>query len=103
MWSPHARFHGAWFVFAVSLLSLLSLGLLRPGSAQPQGTRIAAAIQICIWLAFFPAMLVPHTLLADPGSEITLAGIDLNLLGAILNVILLAIVFVLLRGNAIIE
>ena len=48
-------------------------------------------------------MLVPHTLLGDPGSEITLAGIDLNLLGAILNVILLAIVFVLLRGNAIIE
>ena len=25
MWSPHARFHGAWFVVAVSLLSLLSL------------------------------------------------------------------------------
>ena len=103
MWSPHARFHGAWFVFAVSLVSFLSLGLLWTRRPQPQGTRIAAAIQMCIWLAFFPAMLVPHTLLADPGSEITLAGIDLNLLGAILNVILLAIVFVLLRGNAIIE
>jgi hypothetical protein len=38
-----------------------------------------------------------------PGSELTLAGIDLNLLGAILNVILFAIVFVLLRGNAITE
>jgi hypothetical protein len=35
MWSPHARFHGAWFVFAVSLLSFLSLGLLWPRRPQP--------------------------------------------------------------------
>jgi hypothetical protein len=78
---------------------LLSLGLLWSGSAQPERARIAAAIQLCIWLAFFPAMLVPHTLLADPGAEITLAGVDLNLLGAILNVVLLVIAFLLLRGN----
>ena len=34
-------------------------------------------------------MLVPHTLLADPGGQVELAGIDLNLLGAILVVIVL--------------
>jgi len=99
MWSPHARFHGAWFVFSVSLLSLLSLGLLWSRNAQPQRARISAGIQLCIWVAFFPAMLVPHTLLADPGSEVTLVGIDLNLLGAIFNVVLLAISFVLLRSD----
>jgi hypothetical protein len=54
---------------------------------------------MCIWLAFFPTMLVPYTSLADPGSEVTLAGIHLNLLGAILNIILLAIAFLLLRAN----
>src|SRR4029078_9752056 len=36
-----------------------------------------------------PAMLVPHTLLADPGGQVERAGIDLTLLGAILVVMVL--------------
>jgi hypothetical protein len=99
MWSPHARFHGAWFVFAVSFLSVLSLWLLWSRDAQPDRSRIAAYVQGCIWLAFFPSMLVPGMLLADPGKEVKLAGIDLNLLGSILNVALLGIALVLLRRN----
>jgi hypothetical protein len=54
LWSPHARFHGIWFVFAVSLLSLLSLWLVWSGNCQPDRARIAAFVQGCIWLAFFP-------------------------------------------------
>jgi hypothetical protein len=99
MWSPHARFHGAWFVFAVSFLSVLSLWLLWSRDAQPDRSRIAAYVQGCIWLAFFPSMLVPEMLLADPGKEVKLAGIDLNLLGSILNVALLGIALVLLPRN----
>jgi hypothetical protein len=97
MWSPHARFHGAWFVFAVSLLSLLSFWLLWSRDAQPDRTRIAAFVQGCIWLAFIASMLVPQTLLADPGKEVRLAGTDLNLLGAILSLALLGIALMLLR------
>ena len=93
MWSPHARFHGAWFVLATSLLSLLSVWLVW---SRNNRTRIAAYVQGSIWLAFFPAMLVPHTLLADPGGEVELAGINLNLLGAILVVILLVTALALL-------
>src|SRR5512134_3273420 len=88
LWSAHARFHGAWFVIAMSLLSVLSLWLVWSPSEQPSGSRIAAIIQGCIWIAFFPAMLVPNTALADPGRAFAeIAGADLNLFGAILHVV----------------
>ena len=61
LWSPHAHFHGAWFVIAISLLSLLCLWLLWSPAGQVDRSRIAALIQGGIWLAFFPAMLVPDT------------------------------------------
>jgi hypothetical protein len=99
MWSPHARFHDAWFVSAVSLLSLLSLWLAYSRDAQPQRARLAALVQGCIWLAFFSAMLVPHTRLADPGQEIQLAGVDLNLIGAVGSIACLALGLVLLRSR----
>ena len=99
LWSPHARFHGVWFVVAVSLLSLLSLWLAWSPRAQPDRLRIGILVQACIWLAFFPGMLVPQTMLADPTKEVELAGIDLNLLGGILNVGLLLTALLLLRDH----
>ncbi len=99
LWSPHAHFHGAWFVVTVSLLSLLCLWLVWTPSRAIQRNSTAALIQGCIWLAFFPAMLVPNTLLADPGKEVQIAGIDLNLLGAIGNVVLLAVALALLHRS----
>jgi hypothetical protein len=101
LWSPHARLHGAWFVVAISLLSLLSLWLVWARSEQPGGSRTAAIIQGCIWVAFFPAMLVPRSALADPGRELApIAGIELNLYGAVLQVVLLAVALILLRRSA---
>jgi hypothetical protein len=97
LWSPHAHFHGAWFVITVSLLSVLCLWLVWSLVCQPDRTRTAALIQGCIWLAFFPAMLVPDTTLADPGKEFArLAGFDLNLVGAISNIALMATALALL-------
>jgi hypothetical protein len=65
---------------------------------KPGGSRIAAFIQGSIWIAFFPAMLVPNTALADPGREFApIAGADLNLFGAILHIVLLAVALVLLK------
>src|SRR5512133_3160790 len=84
LWSPHAHFHGAWFVLAVSLLSCLSLWLVWSSALQPERSRLAALVQGCIWLAFFPAMAVPNTALADPGKQLAqFAGVELNLIGAI--------------------
>jgi Family of unknown function (DUF6640) len=100
LWSPHAHFHGAWFVLAISLLSLLCLWLVWSPAGQVDRSRTAALIQGCIWLAFFPAMLVPGTLLADPGKQLAqIAGVELNLLGAIGHIVLLAIALALLHHS----
>jgi Family of unknown function (DUF6640) len=98
LWSPHAHFHGAWFVVAISLLSLLCLWLVWSPAGQVDRTRTAALIQGSIWIAFFPAMLVPDTALADPGKQLAqIAGIELNLFGAVGHVVLLAIALTLLH------
>jgi hypothetical protein len=100
LWSPHAQFHGAWFVIALSLLSLLCLWLVWSPVGQVDRSRIAALIQGCIWLAFFPAMMVPGTALADPGKQLTqIAGIELNLVGAVGHIVLLATALALLYGS----
>ena len=100
LWSPHARLHGAWFVIANSLLSLLCLWLVWSPVGQVERARIAALIQGCIWLAFFPAMLVPDTALADPGKQFgQIAGLELNLVGAMAHVVLLAGALALLHGG----
>jgi hypothetical protein len=44
-------------------------------------------------------MLIPHTRLADPTKEVELAGIDLNLSGAVGSIVLLAIALLLLRRD----
>jgi hypothetical protein len=92
LWSPHAKLHGGWMIFTYSLLSLYCLYLLWwPRTGQRGRTRAAAVIQGCIWLAFFPAMLVPDTALADPGRSIArIAGIEANLWGALGQVLVLA-------------
>jgi hypothetical protein len=101
LWSPHAHFHGAWFVITISLLSLLCLWLVWSPAGQVDRSRIAALIQGCIWLAFFPAMLVPDTALADPGKQfVPIAGLDLNLVGAVGHIVLLAIALALLQPRA---
>jgi hypothetical protein len=100
LWSPHAHFHGAWFVIAVSLLSLLCLWLVWSPVSQIDRSKTAALIQGCIWLAFFPAMLVPDTALADPGKQfVPIGGLDLNFIGAVGHIVLLAVALALLHGR----
>ena len=102
LWSPHARFHGGWFIFTISLLSLLSLYLVWSQPAeQPRRAQLAALIQACIWIAFFSAMLVPGAALADPGKSLaSIAGIEINLFGALAQLVLLAAGMALLRSRS---
>jgi hypothetical protein len=96
LWSPHAHFHGAWSIFTTSFLSLLCLWLLWARAEQPHGSRIAGLIQAAIWVAFFPALLVPGIALADPGKRYEqILGLDVNLFFAIVEIVLLAIGLVL--------
>jgi hypothetical protein len=100
LWSPHAHFHGAWFVVAISLLSLLCLWLVWSPPGQVDRATTAALIQGCIWIAFFPALLVPDTALADPGKQLAqIAGVELNLFGAVGHIVLLAIALALLHRS----
>lgn len=102
LWSPHAKLHGAWMIFTQSLLSLYCLYLLWwPRRGQSPAVRAAAVIQACIWVAFLPAMLVPGTALADPGKSIArIAGIEVNLWGALGQLAVLAGALVLTFGGA---
>ena len=73
-------------------------------AGQVDRGRTAALIQGCIWAAFFPAMLVPDTSLADPGKQLVqFAGIELNLVGAAGNIVLLAGALALLHGRPVIR
>jgi hypothetical protein len=100
LWSPHARFHGAWWIFAISLLSALCLWLLWSRQADRQfQTTVAVLIQACIWMAFFPAMLIPGAALADPGKRFDqIAGLDANLFLALVQVAILIVGYALARS-----
>jgi hypothetical protein len=101
LWSPHAKVHGAWMIFAFSLLSLYCLYLLwAPPDKQPWHTRTAVIIQACIWLAFFPALLVPGGALADPGKSLArIADLEVNFYGALGQLVLLALSLALVGGR----
>jgi len=63
-------------------------------------SRVAGLVQGCIWIAFFPAMLVPDTALSDPGKQFGQIGsFDLNLFGAIFSIVLLVTALILLQGG----
>jgi len=101
LWSPHAKFHGAWLIFAFSLLSLYCLYLVwSQPDRQPQPTRTAAMVQTCIWLAFFPALLVPGGALADPGKSFAeIAGLEVNFYGALGQLLVLALSLALIKAR----
>ena len=99
LWSPHARFHGAWWIFTISLLSAMCLWLLWSRQADRQfQTTVAVLIQACIWMAFFPAMLIPGAALADPGKRFDqIAGLDANLFLALVQMAILIVGYALAR------
>ena len=80
LWSPHARFHGAWQVLSSSGLSIIALALvLKSKTSGDLHIKLAAALLIMYWSCLFLAMLVPGTALADPGKAYgQLFGIPLN-------------------------
>lgn len=100
LWSPHARQHGAWLLFVLSLLSILSLWLVWTRNAQPERSRIAALIQGGLWVSFFPALLVPGTATHDPSRALfPIFGVELNVYGSAANIILLAAALVLIARS----
>ncbi len=100
LWSPHARMHGVWLVFLLTLLSILSLWLVSARKAQPDRSLIACLIQGVLWVSFFPALLVPGATTHDPSRALfPIFGIELNVYGAAANIIVLAAALVMIRRS----
>ena len=80
LWSPHARFHGAWQVLSSSGLAIIVLVVILKGEADKDfRINLSAALLIMYWACLFLAMLVPGTALADPRKAYGgLFGIPLN-------------------------
>lgn len=81
-WVPHARFHGAQLVTIAILLAAIALWLLWwPAPAPAHRLRLAALLAALFWIAFFPAMAVPGTMLLYPPAEIGIALGNLVVIG----------------------
>lgn len=86
-WPPHARYHGAMFVFASIGVSLVCLWLIwgpRAGSSKDRIHRLRTVTALLLgqYLPFFVALLVPGASAATTGTPMPL-GIPANVLTAI--------------------
>jgi hypothetical protein len=92
LWSPHARFHGAWQVLHATAAALISLWLmwLKRGDRSLRMT-LAALLLVAVWACFCVSYVVPGVALADPGRRYhSVLGIEPNTFLALLVLLLSA-------------
>lgn len=69
-WLPHARYHSALWLFAITVACLGSLGLLwghYPGQDSQLAIWVAAFLPGLFYLSFFPSLLFRHASSWDDG------------------------------------
>lgn len=81
-WPPHARFHAVMLLAVGIGMSIVALWLLWRHSPSPiTNLRVAAAVPVVVWGAFFVPLFVPGTSVEEyPGEVGRLLGIPMNLL-----------------------
>jgi hypothetical protein len=92
VWSPHARFHGAWQVLHVTAAALIALWLIWIKRGD-RGLRVtlAALLLTAVWASFCVSYTVPGVALADPGKRYpSVLGIEPNTFLALLVLLLSA-------------
>ena len=77
-WSPHARLHGAWFLFFGFAMAMLSLYLawVRDGLVLP--SVIGLLFSVCFWMAYLTAPFYGGALVDENGIEGPVLGIEAN-------------------------
>lgn len=94
LWSPHARFHGAWQVIFSSGLGLATLFVaIKNDACGDSQVKFAANMLALYWACLFLAMLVPGVTLFDYGKSYgSLFGVPLNpiIAGAIVLMVVVA-------------
>ncbi|RZQ62391.1 DUF6640 family protein [Amycolatopsis suaedae] len=79
-WPPHARFHAVMLLAVGAAMSAVALWLLWRRPADRTGLRVATAVPVAVWGAFFVPLLVPGTSVEEyPGEVGRLLGMPLNL------------------------
>ncbi|MCO8276793.1 hypothetical protein M1L60_40060 [Actinoplanes sp. TRM 88003] len=81
-WPPHARYHAVMLLAIGMAMSVVGLWLVWRRSTDPvTSLRVAAAVPVVVWGAFFVPLFVPGTSVEEyPGEVGRLLGLPLNLL-----------------------
>lgn len=77
-WSPHARVHGAWFLFFGLLMSFLALFLLWVRNELVLSIVIGLCFVAGFWLAFLTSSLYGGALVDANGVETRILGLESN-------------------------
>ena len=83
-WPGHARYHTLWMLFEGMAIATVSLAIIyKKYPTEALGLRIGGLMGLCIYLAFFAALLSKDffgATLSDEGGMPTTFGIDANLM-----------------------
>lgn len=77
-WSPHARVHGAWFLFFGALMSFLALFLLWARNEFVLPIVIGLCFVAGFWLAFLTSSFYGGALVDANGVETRILGLESN-------------------------
>ena len=96
-WSPHARLHGAWFLFFGLAMATLSLYLAWVRGELVLPSVIGLLFSACFWMAHFTGPLYGGALVDENGIQERVLGIEAN----VFTFLLLSAAFVVLLMYAI--
>ncbi|MEM1075064.1 MAG: DUF6640 family protein [Pseudomonadota bacterium] len=99
-WSPHARVHGAWFLFFGALMSFLALFLLWIRNDIVLPIVIGLCFVAGFWLAFLTSSFYGGALVDPNGVEARILGLESNVfVFSVLSVVFGGSLYVVLRSH----
>jgi hypothetical protein len=100
-WTPHSRMHMVWLLATNTAISAVSVYLLWVrGASGTYNVRLAGVLGICVYGGFFLSAATIATYggsLSDPGGVPPIMGIDANIVGFSVSLIVLLVGWALAR------